>query len=36
MWVCGKYGLIMLSKNLATAYSGVLIIDITGLNEKLG
>ena len=36
MRVWGKYGLIMLSKNLAKAYSGVLTIDTTGLNGKLG
>ena len=36
MRVWGKYGLIMLSKNLAEAYSGVLTIDTTGLNGKLG
>jgi len=32
---CGKYGLIMLSKNFAKSYSGVFTIDTTGLSEQL-
>jgi len=33
---CGKYGLIMLSKNFAKAYFGVFTIDTTGLSGQLG